>query len=48
MKFDFSVAGGSMLAAAPMLMQLTGSATAWWVGFGFLVAGPLMLGIRRR
>lgn len=48
MNLDFPKLGGSMLAAGPLLMQFVNDKVAYWIGFGFLIAGPLLLSVRRK
>lgn len=46
MRLDLPKLGGAMMAVSPVLIQLSGSKAAWWVGLGFAIIGPFLLSIR--
>jgi len=45
--FDFNRIGAALLAAGPLLLQFGGSKLTWWLGLGMVVAGPVLMGVRR-
>ena len=46
MKIDCHKLGMSMLAAGATLMNLMGSKAAWWIGFAFMSAGPILAAMK--
>ena len=44
---DLNRVGAALLAAGPLLLQFGGSKISWWLGLGMVVAGPVLMGVRR-
>lgn len=40
--------GAGMLASGPVLVTLSGSKACWWLGYGFLILGPLLMSVSRK
>ena len=40
--------GAGMMTAGVALTQLVANRVAWWIGLACLMAGPLLLSMRRR
>lgn len=47
-RFNLRALGGGLLAAGPILMQFGPAKSVWWIGYIFLLAGPVLLGLEFR
>lgn len=44
--FDTVKLGGAMLAAGPVMMQLSSEKRVWWIAWAFTVLGPFLMSWR--